>query len=245
MLLVHRLANTLRLCPQDLSSGSGRHVKIHLKIWRKKQMVCYGALKKKPDWQNIHMECLKILSYLMFFCIAKYFAKYCEWLKCHFFHALETHPEPHTYTKSLLASNKEASRSKTTAYLTLTWPEDRRKNLAIHLDQDLTSHWVGGCSSHLRFAWDAQGWASRGKKGTWDPWWCVSNSFHDNMFPICFQYESTVVSFDFTKPCQGWRCPLPSSTVTKSNRPGASLAVQLSGCQHISWYFMMFQLTGA
>ena len=62
---------------------------------------------------------------------------------------------------------------------------------------------------------------------------------------ICFQYESTVVSFDFTKPCQGWRCPLPSSTVTKSNRPGASLAVQLSGCQHISWYFMMFQLTGA
>jgi len=47
MLLVHRLANTLRLCPQDLSSGSGRHVKIHLKIWRKKQMVCYGALKKK------------------------------------------------------------------------------------------------------------------------------------------------------------------------------------------------------
>ena len=95
------------------------------------------------------MECLKILSYLMFFCIAKYFAKYCEWLKCHFFHALETHPEPHTYTKSLLASNKEASRSKTTAYLTLTWPEDRRKNLAIHLDQDLTSHWANLRLSHF------------------------------------------------------------------------------------------------
>ena len=46
MLLVHRLANTLRLCPQDLSSGSGRQDPSE-DLTQKKQMVCYGALKKK------------------------------------------------------------------------------------------------------------------------------------------------------------------------------------------------------
>ena len=124
MLLVHRLANTLRLCPQDLSSeGHGTCQDPSEDLTPKTNGMLWRLKKKGTEkifmW-NI-MECLKILLYLMFFCIAKYFAKYCEWLKCHFFHALETlHPEPHTYTKSLLASNKEASRSKTTAYLTLT-----------------------------------------------------------------------------------------------------------------------------